>query len=99
MATAPDRLEKLAYTTRCFVLPVSIAGWIVARILASVFGVGRYAQPDGYVHILLFSMSHELRDFVPPWLAYFYNGVSVLMIVCIALIAIHWIVTEDEPQP
>ena len=64
-----------------------------------MFGVGIYGQPNGYVHILLISVSHDLHDYVPPWLAYFYNVVSVLMIVSIALLVIHWIVTEDRPQP
>jgi hypothetical protein len=99
MATEPDWLEKWAYTARWFVLPISFAGWIVARILALVFGVGTYGQPNGYVHILLISVNYDRHDFVPPWLAYFYNGVSVLMIVCIVLIAIHRMVTEDGPQP
>jgi hypothetical protein len=79
------------------VCPISVFGWFLARALAVVFGVSMWESPDGYVRILLIR-NHELHEYVPPWLAYLYNSVSVLMIISIALVVIHWIVTDDRPQ-
>jgi hypothetical protein len=85
MASEPDWLTEWAYIAQWFVCPITFAGWLLARFLTYVFGVSMWEYPDGYVRILLISNLHE---FVPPWLAYLYNGVSVLLIVSIALVII-----------
>ena len=89
-----DRLTEWAYFARWFVLPISLAGWFLARILAYVFGVSANSAPSGYLHIFLIR-NRPLHEYVPPWLGYLYNGMSALVIVSIALVAIHWIVSED----
>lgn len=98
MANEPDWLTEWAYAARWFVLPISFAGWFLARFLVYIFGVPMWRHPDGYIHIFLIR-SRALHEYVPPWLAYFYNGASVLVIVSLALIAVHRIGTEDRPPP
>ena len=97
MAKESEWLEKWAYAARWFVLPISFGGWLLAGWLALVFGVPELGHPEGYRYILLIFMSYDLHHFVPPWLAYFYNATSVLVIATLALIGIQRIVTEERP--
>jgi hypothetical protein len=99
MAREPDWLTEWAYIAQWFVCPITFAGWLLARFLTYVFGVSMWEQPGGYVHILLIGMNSEFQEFVPPWLAYLYNGLSVLLIVSIALVIIGRIAVRDRPQP
>lgn len=99
MTEKPDWLTEWAYTARWFVCPIALAGWFLAKTLTYVFGFSMRGHPDGYVQIFLIGMNSKLHEFVPLWLAYLYDGASVLVIASIALIAFCWIVEPDRPEP
>ena len=97
MASDPSMLTKWAYIAEWFMAPISIVGWLSAQYLAFVFGVSELRPPNGYIRILLIR-GRELHDYVPTWLAYLYNCVSVIMIVSIALVVFSRSFERKPPQ-
>ncbi len=87
------------YAVQWFVLPISFAGWLFAQFLTYVFGVSEWGHRDGYMHVFLIDVAREHHDFVPPWLAYLYYGVSLVLIVSIALVVFRPIAERDSSRP
>ena len=98
MAEEPKWPEKAAYAAQWFVLPISFAGWLSAQFLTYVFGVSEWGRPEGYIRILIIRYG-ERHEYVPPWLAYLYDSVSLVMIVSIALVVFRPIVERDSSEP
>ncbi|HZV20732.1 MAG TPA: hypothetical protein VE986_04220, partial [Hyphomicrobiales bacterium] len=58
-----------------------------------------WGHRDGYMHVFLIDVAREHHDFVPPWLAYLYYGVSLVLIVSIALVVFRPIAERDSSRP